>query len=315
MYIYCLDITDEGTYDDEATFDDNKDEEDFQIQSDENNSFVLVNTRIDYQYRSDNINDMCLYDFVSTLYKKKMDVADLKYLSNKPTSHEQQKKRLGRPPNIRHAFKAQHPQTKTHLLIEYSEHHVPVLYGPQIPRQDRDDTRERYYRAVLTLFVPWRTVADLCAVNQTWEEAFKSRQEHISVNSWKIIENIQLLHECKKDRDEHLLQAITEAETNKDEIDPVFLPTNRNFDNDNDADDNMELSTLLENLDEYTITATNTSKQTTENEYIEETIDAVEKVGRFDHINSKLQITISSYFRYKTNMCICSDNSSQSVVC
>lgn len=230
-----------------------------------------------------------------------MEAADLKYLSRNTTSDEQQKKRVGRPPNTRHAFKVEHPQTKTHLLIEYSEHHVPVLYGPQIPRHDRDDTRERYCRAILTLFVPWRTVADLCAVNQTWEEAFKSRQEQISVHSWKIIENIQLLHECKKDRDEHLLQAINEAETNKDEIDPVFLPANRNFDNDNDADDNIELSTLLENLDEYTITAINTSKQTTENEYIEETVDAVEKVGRFNPINSKLQSLISTYFRYKTN--------------
>ena len=50
---------------------------------------------------------------------------------------------------------------------------MPVLYGPQIPRQDRDDTRERYCRALFTLFVPWRTVADLCDVNQTWEEALK----------------------------------------------------------------------------------------------------------------------------------------------
>ena len=96
--------------------------------------------------------------------------------------------------------------------MNYSEAHIAVRYGPQITRQDRDDSRERYCRAVLTLFVPWRTVNDLCAINQTWQDAFESRQKHISIDSWKIIKNIQLLHECKEDRDEHLLPTITQAE-------------------------------------------------------------------------------------------------------
>jgi hypothetical protein len=67
-------------YDDETANDENNDEEHFQIQSAENDkNYVLVNTRIDYQYRSDILNGMCLYDFVSTVYKKKMNAADLKY--------------------------------------------------------------------------------------------------------------------------------------------------------------------------------------------------------------------------------------------
>ncbi len=67
--------------------------------------------------------------------------------------------------------------------MKYSELHVPVLYGPQIRRRDRDDTRERYSRALLTIFVPWRTVADLCDVNQTWEDVLKSREDRISMHS------------------------------------------------------------------------------------------------------------------------------------
>ncbi len=51
--------------------------------------------------------------------------------------------------------------------MNYSEAHVPILYGPQITRRNRDDTRERYSRVLLTLFVPWRTVTDLCDVNET----------------------------------------------------------------------------------------------------------------------------------------------------
>ena len=50
----CVDVIDDDVYDDETINNEKNDEEDFQIQSAENdNSYVLVNTRIDYQYRSD----------------------------------------------------------------------------------------------------------------------------------------------------------------------------------------------------------------------------------------------------------------------
>ncbi|CAF3743213.1 unnamed protein product [Rotaria sp. Silwood1] len=169
--------------------------------------------------------------------------------------------------------------------MKYSEYHVPILYGPQIPRRDRDDTRKRYSRALLTLFVPWRTVTDLCDVNQTWEEAFKLRQNRTSIHSWKIIENIQLLHECKKDRNKHLLQVIAEAQTNNDAIDSFLLPANQDIDGEHDADDTEDLLELLGNIDEYTTTAINATKKSTEDKYVEETVEAVEKVGRFTHMN------------------------------
>ncbi|CAF4765742.1 unnamed protein product, partial [Rotaria sp. Silwood2] len=98
----------------------------------------------------------------------------IKYLSKSSTTEKRQDNQKGRPSNERFFFQKDHPQATTHLLMKYSEAHVPVLYGSQIPRQDRDDTRERYNRALLTLFVPWRNVIDLCDINQTWEDAFES---------------------------------------------------------------------------------------------------------------------------------------------
>ncbi|CAF1143003.1 unnamed protein product [Rotaria sordida] len=287
MELAAHDIIDDDVYDDDEAIDnENNDEEHFQIQLAENDKkYVLVNTRIDYQYRSDILNDMCLYDFVSALYKKKMNATDLKYLSKTTVPVEEDISGKGRPPNERFPFQKQHPQASTHLMIKYSEPHVPILYGPQIPRRDRDDTRERYSRALLTLFVPWRTVTDLCGANQTWEDALNSRQHLISVHSWKIIENIQLLHECKKDRDEHLLQVIAEAQVDNDAIDPGLLPANHDVHGVYDMDDSDDLLELLGNLDEYTTAAVNTTRKTTENKYIEETIEAVEKVGRFNHTN------------------------------
>jgi hypothetical protein len=296
-------VIDDDVYDDDTIDNENNEEEHFQIQSTENDKkYVLVNTRIDYQYRSDVLNNMCLYDFVSVLYKKKMNATDVKYLSKTAVPLEEEGTQKGRPANERYPFQKQHPQTTTHLLMKYSEYHVPILYGPQIPRRDRDDTRERYSRALLTLFLPWRTVTDLCDVNQTWEEGFKSRQNHISNHSWKIIENIQLLHECKKDRDEHLLQVIADAQTDNDAIDPVLLPANQDVDGEFDMDDSEDLFELLGNLDEYTTAAINATKKSTEDKYIEETIEAVENVGRFSHINSEYYFNMISKLRLKINM-------------
>ena len=97
------------------------------------------------------------------------------------------------------------------------------------------------------------------------------------------MEDYQLLHECKKDRDEHLLQVITEAQTGGDGIDPVLLPSDPNFHGGDDIDDNEGLSELLKNIDEYidkyTTTAINADKRIAEDQYIQETIEAVETVG------------------------------------
>ncbi|CAF1033917.1 unnamed protein product [Rotaria sordida] len=279
-------IDDEDIFDDETIIEENNDEEHFQVQpAGDKNNFILVNTRVDYQYRSNNLNNTCLYDFVSTFYKKKINETDIKYLSKSYTTEKRQDNQKGRPSNERFFFHKDHPQATTHLLMKYSEAHVPVLYGPQIPRQDRDDTRERYNRALLTLFVPWRNVIDLCDINQTWEDALESRKHRISAHSWKIIENIQLLHECKKDRDEHLLQVIAEAQVDNDSIDPAFLPSNQGADGEHEADDIDDLIQLIGSVDEFTAATINATKKSTENVYIRETIEAVEKVGRFNHMN------------------------------
>ncbi|CAF5198379.1 unnamed protein product, partial [Rotaria magnacalcarata] len=60
--------------------------------------------------------------------------------------------------NERYTFESAHPQASSHIVIRHTNPVVPVLVGPQIPRQEREETRERYSRALLTLFVPWRSV-------------------------------------------------------------------------------------------------------------------------------------------------------------
>ncbi|CAF0882807.1 unnamed protein product [Adineta ricciae] len=249
--------------------DENDNEENFQIQSVENEngkSFVLVNARIDYQCRSHTLDNVCLYDFVSALYKKKINAADLKYLSDSSITEKEQGNRRGRPPNQRFPFQKHHPQVTTYLMMKHTEYRVPILYGPQIPRRDREDTQERYCRAILTFFVPWRTVSDLCDVNQKWEDALSSRQHHISGHSQNIIDNIQLLHECKKDRDEHLVKVITEAQIENDTIEPELFSKNQSsYDEYDDTSDSEDLFELLGNLNDSITVAMNSMKKSTEN--------------------------------------------------
>ncbi|CAF4375134.1 unnamed protein product, partial [Adineta steineri] len=53
-------------------------------------------------------------------------------------------------------------------------------------------------------------------------------------------------HECKKDRDEHLLRVITEAQTENDTIDPELVIISRNMrDEYDDTSDNEDLLELL----------------------------------------------------------------------
>ncbi|CAF4471508.1 unnamed protein product, partial [Rotaria sp. Silwood2] len=114
----------------------------------------------------------------------------------------------------------------------------------------------------------------------------------------KIIENIQLLHECKKDHDEHLLQVIAEAQTDNDAIDPVLLPANQYIDGEGDMDDSENLLELLCNLDEYTTAAINATKKSTEEKYIAETIEAVKNAGRFSHLNTHHQPSSNEFIDY-----------------
>lgn len=310
---FTIDPVDDDARDGDEVDNENNDEEHFQIKSTEkDNNYVLVNTRIDYQYRSDLLNDMCLYDFVSLLYKKKINATDLRHLSATEENKSEETNRRGRPSNERYLFQPQHPQVTTHLLMKYSEYRVPVLYGPQIPRRDRDDTKDRYNRAILTLFVPWRDVTDICAIDQTWIQAFTFRKDRISMNSWKIIENIQLLHECKKERDEHLLQVIAEVEDDNDTIDPLLFQTNQNVHDEYDnVEDDEDFLDILGSLDDSTLLASNTTKRSTERIYIEETVEAVENVGRFSQTNGMCKYNAISKCKYNEETSILVQNQFQ----
>ncbi|CAF1337157.1 unnamed protein product [Adineta steineri] len=189
----------------------------------------------------------------------------------------------GRPLSEREHFQVGHPQAESHINIKRIKPVVPVLLGPPVPRKDRDDTKERYCRSILTLFVPWRSIQDVCDVDQTWEEAFQIRQTRILPTSSKIIDNIQLLQECRNDRDEHLQQVIEAAQT---ETGSDYLYSNRH---DSDSDDeNTEIFDVLEAIDITCIPTINDNTNKAEQIYFEKIVQAVDQANRFTNIRNSL---------------------------
>lgn len=146
-------------------------EEQFQLQPDETNSkYVYVNTRVDYQHRSSSLDCIWLYEYVRYYRKKPIDAKDRKYLEDQSIRKDIQSAdnvRRGRPPSEREPFLPGHPQASSHINVKRVNPIIPILLGPSIPRKDREDTRERYCRAILALFSPWRSISDLCDPNQT----------------------------------------------------------------------------------------------------------------------------------------------------
>ena len=82
--------------------------------------------------------------------------------------------------------------------------HVPVLIG-SVPRCDQTETYMRYCRLMLILFKPWRNAFDLPTANKPWMVAFDEFQHSAlcPLEFKGIMDNMQLLHECKDSHDDH----------------------------------------------------------------------------------------------------------------
>ncbi|KAI9067030.1 hypothetical protein FKP32DRAFT_1532147, partial [Trametes sanguinea] len=74
--------------------------------------------------------------------------------------------------------------------------------GPPIPRRDRTIDKERHARLMLILFKPWREPRDLITTGSSWEEAFQQTVDDLDERFHQIMNNFQLLHECKDSRDD-----------------------------------------------------------------------------------------------------------------
>ncbi|KAJ7435577.1 hypothetical protein B0H11DRAFT_1634652, partial [Mycena galericulata] len=77
-----------------------------------------------------------------------------------------------------------------------------VLLGDRIPRPDRSAAeKDKWCRAMLILFKPWRSVRDLEDADESWTETFQ--KTHFSESALATMANMNIENECKDARDRY----------------------------------------------------------------------------------------------------------------
>lgn len=183
----------------------------------------------DYLLRPGHFDAVCLWDFVARTTKKQISRIRVP-----------QRAEDGSPRDD--IFLGEHPECDTHTIrwLAPQAYVVPVPMGQGIPRRDRLETRERYCRLMLVLFKPWRNPADLLQKFSTWDEAFKSFTKGCSSHHMYVMENMQLLHECRDSRDDHFEQRRNRRRATAEVISTAWM-TDVNAENDDlHADDTEE---------------------------------------------------------------------------
>jgi hypothetical protein len=167
-------------------------------------SISASNQQIDYLCRSRDpqFDQMCLYDFVAKVAKMSKRSEDRR--QSNPNHHRSV---------CRGALDPDHPQHSSHLLRLRHEDSVPVILGPSIPRRALSDgNRERWARAMLVLFKPWRMASDLKSVTETWFESYS--RNCFSERHSMLMKNMEVLSECKDARDADMAQRRLNREGN-----------------------------------------------------------------------------------------------------
>ncbi|KAJ7870311.1 hypothetical protein B0H14DRAFT_2345734 [Mycena olivaceomarginata] len=101
-----------------------------------------------------------------------------------------------------------HDQANTHMLLirKPDDALVAVPIGPGIPRRDKPDVYSRYCRLMLIFFKPWRHAKDLRVRGQSWVDAFDLFKANCQPSVLNMMDNMQILHECRDSRDDHFAE-------------------------------------------------------------------------------------------------------------
>ena len=198
-----------------------------------NGRIVGVSYVHDYIHRPEELDDMSLYDWIST-YKRGKLPAKTKTKSaqavalddgaveesdreefeeiqiaqdDDPTDSddgdEERPSGLSDPPKAKGMlrFTADHPLFATHGLKRLPSPLVPNFVGQTLPRRDQGD-REFYCTTMLTLFKPWRTGTTLKTKDASWDEAFTAHM--FTERQEQIMKIFNIRYECLDQRDDFL---------------------------------------------------------------------------------------------------------------
>ena len=155
-----------------------------------NSGLILTNQLVDYLHRGDQLEDLCLYKYVSTVYKSKLTAEEERKFQDSKNSL---KTKVGRKLQARYYFSDAHPQSETHLQIVRAMDVIPALSF--LPPSEHYD-REKFFISMLALFKPFFKYVDLYN-GISWEDSFRSCD--FDCND-KFIKNIEQMHQGIEER-------------------------------------------------------------------------------------------------------------------
>lgn len=235
-----------------------------------------ANQVADYQLRDDCLKDICVWDFVAQVEKVKRgterksvpkDDDDLDYRvdddeedsdedseENSPSFNAAQSTKLltvrtrTRP---RVHLRPEHMEAASHLLRirAPNKRFVPVPIGPSIPRRDRLPVRERYCRLMLILFKPWKHACDLRSPGQSWSDAFEHFLRLCPTDKKAVMDNMQILHECRDSRDDHFAERRNSGRNRSNRVSVDLLGENTADDEFDGLDHNALILNHFEAID------------------------------------------------------------------
>lgn len=174
----------------------NNDQFDSEIIVSNNGRLSLASLFTDYVYRGPTLQNYCLYDYCSVVYKEK----------NTP----------GLP------FLSEHPQYGSHRqIIRKLSSIIPTPLGNLLfldKASKKDTEREDYYCIVAGLFFPWTGEHSMKGDDESWEQWFHDNESTLSPRLRHHIDNLDLLHKTKEDtRIDQLQRRVQEAEYDGDD--------------------------------------------------------------------------------------------------
>ena len=206
---------------DENHDDDNRDDSDQTIDVNDVHLSFSQNGRVfkrssqveDYKFRAKELSNFSLWDFVSTVDQapksanqtdedvdetnEDCDDNDAGNVDNSGDSA------LAKDSNMRTGPYELHPEHPNYgkkiqrIRTQHWKYFVPVLIGPALPRRDQPELYPKYARLMLILFKPWRIETDLRGDARDWPEAFSTFMESCTSETHRVLDNMQILHECK----------------------------------------------------------------------------------------------------------------------
>ncbi|KIM73533.1 hypothetical protein PILCRDRAFT_15186 [Piloderma croceum F 1598] len=202
------------------------DEDEVAITLDHRGNLVArANQVADYRLRGNHLEDICVWDFVARVEKCQRETHADEDDENgdatrddtdgeSSTDAEEQPQSTASVLSLRTwsrprvQFLPGHLESASHFLrvIAPCRRRVPVLIGPEIPRRDRDENCQRYSRLMLILFKPWRHIRDLRDAGQSWSDALEKYLHVCPHDAKTVMDNMQILHECKDSRDDHFAE-------------------------------------------------------------------------------------------------------------